>query len=257
MVGLVYSLLSYLGFLLSFSYFALFSAGVFVEKSVDSGLVPSSGSALLIDLGLILAFGLQHSLMARSGFKRWLTRFVPQSLERATYVLGSSLVLVLLMWQWRPIPTPLWNVQSPSAAALLWGCNALGWLGVPLSSLMIDHFDLVGVKRAFNGFRRVSFQQKGFVTPLFYRYVRHPMMTSLLVAFWLTPQMTIGHLLLSLGMTAYILIGVHFEERSLIEELGSAYVHYRKSTPKFLPLSGAAIAEASPATSKPAPRGSR
>ena len=256
MLGLIYSVGAYLGFLAAYVYFACFSAGVLVPKTVDSGLLPSAGFALLVDLGLILSFGLQHSIMARGWFKRWLTRFVPASLERSTYVLGSTLVLALLIWQWRAIPTQLWNVESPTPAAILWSLNALGWLGVPLSSLLIDHFDLFGVKRAFNGFRRVSFQGKGFVTPLLYKYVRHPMMTSLLVALWVTPQMTIGHLLLSLGMTAYILIGVQFEERALIEELGVAYIAYQKATPKFLPGGKATTVDAGTPTSTSAPRGS-
>lgn len=255
MLGLIYSVASYLGFLAAYLYLAFFSVGILVPKTVDSGVPPGAGVALVVDLALILSFGLQHSIMARGWFKRWLTRFVPASLERTTFVLASSLVLALLMGEWRPIPTPLWNVKSPSSAAVLWGFNALGWLGVPLSSLLIDHFDLFGVKRAFNAFRRVSFEGKGFVTPLFYKYVRHPMMTSLLVAFWVTPQMTVGHLLLSLGMTAYILIGVEFEERALIEELGVAYVRYRKSTPKFLPVPQSTTGDAGTPTSTAAPRG--
>jgi protein-S-isoprenylcysteine O-methyltransferase Ste14 len=256
MFGLVYGVLSYLGFLAVFVDFALFTDGCWVAKTVDSGLLHSPSSALLVDLGLMLLFGLHHSIAARSWFKRWLTRVVPLSLERATFVLGSWLILALLIWQWRPIPSPLWSVKSPAASALMWGVNALGWLGVPLSSLLIDHFDLFGVKRAFNGFRRTSFEGKGFVTPLLYKYVRHPMMTSLLIAFWVTPQMTLGRLLLSLGMTVYILIGVHFEEQALVEELGVAYVRYQASTPKFLPLRRptATKVDAAPRSSTAAPR---
>jgi protein-S-isoprenylcysteine O-methyltransferase Ste14 len=239
MLGFIYSLVVYAGFLVIFNYFALFSAGVFVPKGVDTGVATDTSLALLINLSLLLLFGLQHSIMARAGFKRALTRFIPERVERATFVLASSLALGLLMWQWQPLPTLLWQVDNPIVASCLWAIQALGWLGVPLSSFMIDHFDLFGVKQAFHGFRRTSFERKGFVTPLLYRYVRHPMMTSLLVGLWLTPHMTVGHLLLSLGMSLYIVVGVHFEERALARELGLAYVRYQQATPKFLPLAAA------------------
>lgn len=235
MWGLIYSVASYLGFLAAFTYFAWFSDGVGVPKTVDTGVSTGTASALAINLGLMLLFGLQHSIMARAGFKRALKRLLPESIERATFVLASSAALAFLMWQWRPMPTRLWKIESPTGAALLWIVNALGWLGVPICTFMIDHFDLFGVKQAFNGFRRATFARKGFVTPLLYRYVRHPMMTSFLVGLWVTPHLTIGHLLLSVGMSLYILVGVHFEERSLAKELGLCYVRYQASTPRFLP----------------------
>lgn len=236
MLGFIYSIASYAVFLAAFIYFALFSDGVVVPKTVDSGLSPQLATALVINLGLMLLFGLQHSIMARAGFKRIITRWIPASVERSTFVLASSSVLGLLIWQWCPLPTVLWKVESPVVVPLLWGINALGWLGVPIVSLMIDHFDLFGLKQAFQAFRRVSFEQKGFVTPLLYRYVRHPMMSALLLGLWVTPHMTLGHLLLSAGMTAYVLVGVRFEERSLVRELGIAYQHYQASTPKFFPF---------------------
>jgi protein-S-isoprenylcysteine O-methyltransferase Ste14 len=238
MFGLIYSVVSYLGFLATFVYLACFSDGVLVPKHVDSGAPGPVALALTVNLGLILLFGLQHSVMAREGFKRGLTRIVPQHLERATFVLASWLVLALLMWQWRPLNGELWSVDNTALVAVLWAVNALGWLGVPFVSFLIDHFDLFGVKQAFNAFRRASMERQGFVTPLLYKYVRHPMMTCLFIAFWVTPHMSVGHLLLSLGMSAYILIGVHFEERALARELGSAYVGYQASTPKFLPFGG-------------------
>jgi len=235
MFGLIYSLASYLGFLVVFTYFAWFCDGVGVPKTVDTGLATDLGSALVVNVGLLLVFGLQHSIMARPSFKRLLTRVVPAHLERATFVLASSVALGLLIWQWRPLPSEVWNVQGTAAAAPLWIINALGWLGVPLVSFMIDHFDLFGVKQAFNGFRRKSFERRGFVTPLLYKYVRHPMMSALLLGLWVTPHMTIGHLCLTLGMTIYVVVGVQFEERALARELGSAYVRYQGTTPKFLP----------------------
>jgi methanethiol S-methyltransferase len=235
MFGFIYSLASYLGFLAVFTYFAWFSDGVGVPKTVDSGLSGDVASALIVNGGLLLLFGLQHSIMARPGFKRVLTRIVPEHLERATFVLASSAALGLLMWQWRPLPSVVWSIQSRAALVPLWVVNALGWLGVPLASFMIDHFGLFGVKQAFKRFQRASLERRGFVAPMFYKYVRHPMMTALLVGLWVTPQMTVGHLCLTIGMSIYVAVGVHFEERALVRELGSAYVHYQASTPKFLP----------------------
>jgi protein-S-isoprenylcysteine O-methyltransferase Ste14 len=238
MFGFIFSVVSYLGFLAVFTYFAWFSDGVFVPKHVDNGMLGSPGLAVVINMGLVLLFGLQHSIMARDGFKRWFTRVVPPPLERACYVLASSLALGVLIWLWRPLPAVLWNVASPGPAAALWAVNAVGWLGVPVASLMIDHLDLFGVKQAFHAFRRATFERRGFVTPMLYKYVRHPMMSALLLALWVTPHMTVGHLLLSLGMTCYVLIGVHFEERSLTRDLGRKYARYQAVTPKFLPVRG-------------------
>ncbi len=240
MLGFIYSVASYLAFLGVFVYFAWFSDGIGVPRTVDNAPAAALTAALAINIGLMLVFGLQHSIMARASAKRALTRVVPARLERATYVLASSVALALLMWQWRGVDGVLWHVQSTALAAPLWALNALGWLGVPLCSFMIDHFDLFGLKQALNGFRKVSFERKGFVTPLLYKYVRHPMMTSLLVGLWVTPYMTVGHLLLTLGMTAYVLIGVHFEERALARELGRAYELYQATTPKFLPVGATA-----------------
>ena len=236
MLGFIYSVVSYLGFLAVFTYFAAFSDGVLVPKHVDSASAVGLPLALAINLGLMLLFGLQHSIMARDSFKRALTRVIPRHVERATFVLASAAVLALLMWQWQPMNTVLWSVERADVAVPLWAVNALGWLGVPLVSFMIDHFDLFGVKQAFNAFRQSSFERTGFVTPLLYKYVRHPMMSALLLGLWVTPHMTVGHLLLSAGLSVYILVGVHFEERALARELGRAYVGYQASTPKFLPL---------------------
>ena len=236
MLGLLYSIASYGLFLGAFTYFAVFSDGVIVPRTVDSGTPTSIAVAAIINVGLILVFGLQHSIMARASFKRALTRVIPPALERATYVLASSLALILLMWQWRPLATVLWHVDNSAAATTLWSINAVGWLGVPACSFLIDHFDLFGVKQALHAFRRTTIGKKGFVTPLFYKYLRHPMMTSLMIGLWVTPHMTIGHVLLAAGMTVYILIGVRFEERSLARELGPAYERYQATTPKFLPV---------------------
>lgn len=236
MLGLLYSFASYGLFLAAFAYFAVFSDGIIVPKTVDSGPPSSIAVATIINLTLILLFGLQHSIMARASFKRAIIRVIPPALERATFVLASSLVLILLMWQWRPLASVLWQVDNSAAAMTLWSINAIGWLGVPASSFLIDHFDLFGIKQALHAFRRTTSDPKGFVTPLFYKYLRHPMMTFLMLGLWVTPHMTVGHLLLSAGMTIYILIGVHFEERSLAKELGADYERYQATTSKFFPV---------------------
>jgi protein-S-isoprenylcysteine O-methyltransferase Ste14 len=166
-------------------------------------------------------------------------------------VLVSALALGTLTWQWRQLDGELWHIESTAFAAPLWAINALGWLGVPIASFMIDHFDLFGLKPAFYAFRRKSVQRKGFVVPLLYRYVRHPMMSAMLLGLWVTPHMTFSHLLLSAGMTLYIVIGVHFEERSLARELGQAYTFYQEATPRFLPFGGAkAETELAPSTTR-------
>lgn len=241
MLALGYAVISYLCFLGSFSYLALFSLGLFVPKTVDGGGVSGGGGALAVDVGLMLLFGLQHSIMARPRFKRWLTRFVPQVAERATYVLASSLALSLLLWQWRPLPALLFSVTHRPSANALTVIAALGWVGVPIVSLMIDHFELVGLKQAWAGFQRRTLTSRGLITPLLYRYVRHPMMSSLLVGLWLTPHFTLGHLLLALGLSLYILIGVHYEERALVAQFGLAYERYRAVTPRFVPLGARAV----------------
>jgi protein-S-isoprenylcysteine O-methyltransferase Ste14 len=238
MLGFIYGVASYLAFLGTFVYFAWFSDGVGVPRTVDNAPGAALATALAINVGLMLVFGLQHSIMARPGAKRALTRVVPARLERATYVLASSVALALLMWQWRRVDGVLWHVENVAWAGPLWVLNGLGWLGVPLSSFMIDHFDLFGLKQALNGFRKVTFERQGFVTPLLYKYIRHPMMSSLLVGLWVTPSMTVGHLLLSVGMTIYVVVGVHFEERALARELGHAYELYQATTPKFFPVGG-------------------
>ena len=253
MLGLAYSFCGYLGFLGVFSYFAAFTDGVLVPKHVDSGAWASTTTALFVDVSLMLLFGLTHSIMARERFKRMLTRVVRPELERATYVLVASAVLALLIWQWRPLPVVLWRAERPALVTALWLGNLVSWACAGVATFLIDHFELFGVKQALAGFRRASLERRGFITPLFYKYVRHPMMTALLLAFWLTPTMSAGHLLLALGMSVYILVGVHFEERALVRDLGRAYLDYQRSTPKFLPFVGT-VSAVERANGSPDPR---
>ena len=236
MLGLLYSVASYGLFLATFTYFSVFSDGIIVPKTVDSGTPAGLATAVCVNVAGILLFGLQHSIMARAAFKRAITRLIPVAVERATYVLASSLALIILMWQWRPMRSVLWHVDNSAAVTALWVVNAVGWLGVPVCSFLIDHFDLFGIKQALHAFRRTTVRRTGFVAPLFYKHLRHPMMTSLMIGLWVTPHMTAGHALLSAGMTIYILIGVHFEERALVRELGPDYERYQATTSKFLPI---------------------
>jgi protein-S-isoprenylcysteine O-methyltransferase Ste14 len=236
MVGLVYALLSYGLFFGVFSYLVGFSDALVVPKTVDSSAAWGFGPALGLDLALLVLFGLQHSIMARRSFKQKLTRFIPVHLERATFVLATSVALVALMGLWQGMPRVLFEVESPLARDVLWSVNALGWAGVGYTSFLINHFELFGLEQAWNAFRGRPKRTRGFVLPLAYRYVRHPMMTAFLIGFWVTPRMTLGHFVLALGMSAYIVVGVHFEEHALVAELGEEYARYRASTPKFFPL---------------------
>jgi protein-S-isoprenylcysteine O-methyltransferase Ste14 len=235
---LLYAIVSYAVFTVSFLY-ALGFVGNYVvpksiDKSIDVGGATNLGEAIVVNLLLMSLFAIQHSVMARPSFKRWMARFLPMACQRSTYVLLSSLILLLLFWQWRPIPTPVWQT-SGIAAWLLTGIHWLGWLIAFASTHMIDHFDLFGLRQAFVAFRGTEITSQSFRTPLLYRIVRHPLMLGFLLAFWATPEMTFGHLLFAIANTAYILVGLQFEERDLIAEFGATYQAYRRRVPMLLP----------------------
>jgi protein-S-isoprenylcysteine O-methyltransferase Ste14 len=231
---LFYAIVSYALFLVSFLYAVGFVGNYLVPKSIDVGAPTNLSEAIIVNLLLLGLFAIQHSIMARPAFKRWWTKLVPVACERSTYVLLSSLILLLLFWQWRPLPTPVWQVGG-IAAWLLIGVSSLGWLVALGSTFMIDHFDLSGLRQAFVALRGAEALGPSFRTPLLYRIVRHPLMLGLLLAFWATPEMTAGHLLFSIMTTAYILVGLQLEERDLIAEFGTTYQRYRRRVPMLLP----------------------
>ena len=231
---LFYAIVSYAVFLVSSLYAIGFVGNYLVPKSIDMGGATHSSEAIVVDLLLLGLFAIQHSIMARPAFKQWWARILPVACQRSTYVLLSSLILLLLFWQWRPIPIPVWQVDG-IAAWLLIGVYGLGWSIVFASTFMIDHFDLSGLRQAFSALRGAEVPGQSFRTPLLYKIVRHPLMLGFLLAFWATPEMTAGHLLFAIMTTAYILVGLQFEERDLIAQFGTTYQQYRRRVPMLLP----------------------
>ena len=233
----VYGTASYAVFLLVFLYAVGFVAGVGVPRHVDNGPATAWPLALAIDAALLSLFALQHSGMARPAFKRWFTRVVPAPLERSTFVMATNVVLVLLYWQWRPLPALAWDVEAGAARALLHGLAALGWLLVLASTFLIDHFDLFGVRRSWRAaLGRGPRPSSPFVTRALYRIVRHPIMLGFLIAFWAAPTMTLGHLLFAGVTTGYILVAVKYlEERDLVAQFGDTYRDYQRRVPMLLP----------------------
>ena len=207
-----------------------------VPRTIDAGGPAAPvAAAVLIDLLLVLAFGVQHSAMARSGFKGWLRRRLPPAAERSVYVLVSSLLLVLLFWQWRPLPQVLWSASTDWGQLLGWVVFAAGFGLVLLSTFLIDHFDLFGLKQVWRQWRGQPAPEARFVQPLLYRIVRHPLYLGFLLAFWGGPLMTTGHLLFALVMSAYILVAIRLEERDLVRQLGEGYATYRSEVPMLVP----------------------
>jgi protein-S-isoprenylcysteine O-methyltransferase Ste14 len=236
-LAVLYGGVCYAAFLVTFLYAIAFVAGMGVPKHIDNGAATPLATALIIDIALLALFAVQHSGMARPAFKRWWTRFVPQPIERSTFVLVSSLVLALLFWQWRPLPQVVWQVDNGLARGLLWAISLLGWLLVLTSSFAINHFELFGLRQVWLHARRRSPQDEPFVLRAMYRIVRHPLMLGFLIAFWVTPAMSLGHLLFAVVVTGYIVVAVKFlEERDLVAIHGDAYRDYQRKVPMLLPL---------------------
>ena len=231
---LLYAIVAYTAFFVSSNYAIGFIGNYWVPKSIDVGSPADPGGAIAVNLLLLGAFAIQHSVMARPAFKQWWTRIIPAVIERSTYVLLSSLVLLLLFWQWQPIPTRIWHVEG-IAAQLLTAAYWLGWAIAIGSTFMIDHFDLFGLRQVFSSLRGSAASDPSFRTPLLYRIVRHPLMLGFMIAFWATPEMTAGHLLFAIATTVYILVALQLEERDLIARFGATYQQYCRNVPMLLP----------------------
>jgi len=231
---LTYGAVSYAAFFLTFLYAIGFLGNVGVPKSLDSGPVDPWQTALAIDLGLLSLFAVQHSVMARQGFKRLLTGVIPEAAERSTYVLASSLALILLFWQWRPLGGVIWDVQNSAGRALLYGAFGFGWGLVLFTTFVINHFDLFGLRQTWRAFRGQPQAGLRFVTPVLYRIVRHPLYVGWLFTFWSTPTMTATHLVFAVVTTAYILVAIQLEERDLMS-MHPEYAAYRQRVPMLVP----------------------
>ncbi len=232
----LYGLVAYVVFLGSFLYAIGFVTGIAVPKTLDSGPFAPIGEALVVDLLLLGAFAIQHSVMARKEFKQWWAQFVPASVERSTYVLFSSLLLILMFWQWRAISAVVWQVTNQNLAQALLGLSLVGWLIVLLSTFLINHFELFGLRQIMNNLTGRSMPKPQFKTPFFYKVVRHPIYVGFLIAFWATPVMTMGHLLFSVMTTGYIIIGTLLEERDLVATFGDDYRRYRERVSMLIPF---------------------
>jgi methanethiol S-methyltransferase len=234
-LSLGYGVASYLAFLAAFLYAIGFVGNLVVTKTIDSPGTDPPPVAVLADTLLLGLFAVPHSVMARQGFKRWWTKRIPPAIERSTYVLTSSLLLGLLFWQWRPIPGVIWDLANPIARWLSHAIFWAGWALVFLSTFLIDHLELFGLRQVLFNFAGREYAPVGFKATLFYRWVRHPIMLGFLIAFWATPRMTAGHLLFAAATTAYILLALRIEERDLVSLYGEAYEAYKQQAGMLIP----------------------
>lgn len=233
--ALIYGIVCYLLATAVFLYFIGFVGDIVVPKTIDSGTTSPIWQSVAINVALLTLFGIQHSLMARASFKERWTKIVPKPIERSTYVLFASLILGLIMWQWRPLPTSIWNVQADWLRIAIWGLFGLGWIIVLASSYTINGFQLFGVQQVRQYAQEEELTSPEFQTPGLYGYVRHPLLLGFLTAFWAIPQMSAGHLLFATTMTVYIFIGMYFEERTLVRRFPDRYREYQKHVPRIIP----------------------
>ena len=241
----LYSACAYLLFLATFLYAIGFVEGVLVPKTIDSGVPGDLLTSFAIDAALLGLFAVQHSVMARPAFKRAWTRIIPEAAERSTYVLCATAALALLLWQWRPAPQIVWSVDDPLWAGVIRVVSWSGWALLLASTFLISHFHLFGLSQGFSRILKLREPDTTFVTPLFYRWIRHPLYLGFILAFWAAPRMSLGHLFFAVATTGYILIGVWFEERDLVAQFGERYLRYRETAGMLLPkFRGPSIARA-------------
>lgn len=236
-IAFIYGLIAYVVFLVAFLYAIGFVGNFIVPKSIDSGTETNFWHALLINALVLSLFVIQHSIMARPAFKKWFTRIISPAIERSTFVLLTSLILLLIFWQWQPLTTVVWKAENETVATILTGVFFFGWLVVFLSTFMINHFELFGLKQIFDNLKNKQPQPHVLQVNFFYKIVRHPIMLGFIIAFWATPLMTVGHLIFAIGTTIYIFISVKFlEEKDLRNYIGKEYEDYQKKVPMLIPF---------------------
>ncbi|HEX6117984.1 MAG TPA: isoprenylcysteine carboxylmethyltransferase family protein [Dongiaceae bacterium] len=238
MIAVLYGIAAYVLFLVTFVYAIAFTGNIIVPKAIDSGIPGPLVESLIVNVALLGVFAVQHSVMARQGFKRWWTRIVPKSVERSTFVLFATAALALLLWQWRPMPDIVWSVEDPMAVTAIQAVFWLGWTILLLSTFLLNHFELFGLRQVVARLMGWQIPEPQFRTPFLYKRVRHPLYLGFVIAFWAAPTMTMGHLLFSVATTGYILIGIFFEERDLVNLFGDQYRRYRRQVSMLIPLPG-------------------
>ena len=241
-IAFLYGVAAYAVFFVTFLYAIGFVEGLVVPKTIDTGTVVPLAEALIVNILLLSVFAIQHSVMARKPFKEWWTQYVPKSVERSTYVLLASLSLLLLFWQWRPIPAVVWHIADPQMTMALLMLSFVGWVLVFTSTFLINHFELFGLHQVANNLVGRPMPAVRFRTPVLYKMVRHPIYLGVIIAFWAAPTMTVGHLLFAAVTTAYIFVGIFLEERDLVELFGDEYRRYRRRVAMIVPFLGAATA---------------